>query len=128
MTNLFVAAFPSPFSLLPPCLVCVVLQGNDALWQARNSGSGGKAKIGEAGARELEVGHHRAAVTRWCLTPHFVPTLAHAVYVCVCVCVCVHDSFLRLVPRRRAETFSPADEVSHKPSVTVPTGSSSLLF
>ena len=51
-----VAAFPSPFSLLLPRLVCVVLQGNDALWQARNSPWGGKDKIGEAGARELEVG------------------------------------------------------------------------
>ena len=105
--------------------VCVVSQGKDAMHYARNS-----SKIGEVGARELEVSHHRAAVTRWDLSPRYVPTLAHAVYVCVCVCVCVcvHDSFLRLVPRRRAETFSPADEVSHKPSVTVLTGSSSLLF
>ncbi len=36
------------------CL-CVLSQGQDALWMARNSPWGGKDKIGEAGARELEV-------------------------------------------------------------------------
>ncbi len=35
--------------------MCVFSQGNDALWQARNSIWGGKDKIGEAGAHELEV-------------------------------------------------------------------------
>ena len=35
--------------------MCVFSQGEDALWQARNSDWGGKDKIGEAGARELEV-------------------------------------------------------------------------
>ncbi len=35
--------------------MCVFSQGHDALWYARNSTWGGKDKIGEAGARELEV-------------------------------------------------------------------------
>ena len=35
--------------------MCVLSQGQDALYYARNSANGGKAKIGEAGARELEV-------------------------------------------------------------------------
>ncbi len=35
--------------------MCVFSQGRDALWEARNSTRGGKDKIGEAGALELEV-------------------------------------------------------------------------
>ena len=66
--------------------------------------------------------------------PRHVPTLVHTVLVCVCLWVpmgaygCLCLSLFCLVPRRRAETFSPDDEVSHKPHVMVPTGSSSLLF
>ena len=51
------------------------------------------------------------------------PMLCLCVHVCVRACVLILYfifSVFSLVPRRRAETFSPADEVSHEPNVMVP--------
>jgi hypothetical protein len=70
----------------------------------------------------------------WCVALATCP-LSPMLCLCACAPMCAYGcpwvfclSLFCLVLRRRAETFSPDDEVSHKPHVMVPTGSSSLLF
>ena len=78
------------------------------------------------GGETHRCGSDGVAVMRWCVAL----TTCHSHPWCACGCVrgcalilcfivvCV--SLLCSVPRRRAESSSPADEVSHEPNIVVP--------